>query len=171
MPIPADRWTVVRPSAHPWEQEALDYLRAALPGDEGWYGWSNFEFLSPNGAIYEVDAVVLSPVEWVFFLGPFLALVRSLRTEGEWMKKVRFSDEKIVEIVRESRAHGVPEAAKKYQVSEQSIYSWRRRFGTMETNQVSELKKVQQENAKLKKLLAERDLEIDVMKETLSKKW
>lgn len=87
------------------------------------------------------------------------------------MKKVRFSDEKVVEIVRESRAHGVPETAKKYQVSEQSIYSWRRRFGTMETNQVSELKKAQQENAKLKKLLAERDLEIEVMKETLSKKW
>jgi putative transposase len=87
------------------------------------------------------------------------------------MKKVRFSDEKIVEIVRESRAHGVPETAKKFQVSEQSIYSWRRRFGTIETSQVSELKKVQQENAKLKKLLAERDLEIEVMKETLSKKW
>lgn len=87
------------------------------------------------------------------------------------MKKVRFSDEKIVEIVRESRAHGVPETAKKYQVSEQSIYTWRRRFGTMETNQVNELKKTQQENAKLKKLLAERDLEIEVMKETISKKW
>jgi len=87
------------------------------------------------------------------------------------MKKVRFSDEKIVEIVRESRAHGVPDTAKKYQVSEQSIYTWRRRFGTMETNQVSELKKTQLENAKLKKLLAERDLEIEVMKETLSKKW
>ena len=87
------------------------------------------------------------------------------------MKKVRFSDEKIVEIVRESRAHGVPETAKKYQVSDQSIYAWRRRFGTMETSQVAELKKTQQENAKLKKLLAERDLEIEVMKETLSKKW
>jgi putative transposase len=87
------------------------------------------------------------------------------------MKKVRFSDEKIVEIVRESRAHGVPETAKKYQVSDQSIYAWRRRFGTMETSQVAELKKSQQENAKLKKLLAERDLEIEVMKETLSKKW
>lgn len=87
------------------------------------------------------------------------------------MKKVRFSDEKIVEIVRESRAHGVPETAKKYQVSDQSIYAWRRRFGTMETSQVAELKKAQLENAKLKKLLAERDLEIEVMKETLSKKW
>ena len=87
------------------------------------------------------------------------------------MKKVRFSNEKIVEIVRESRAHGVPEMAKKYQVSEQSIYTWRRRFGTMETSQVSELKKTQQENARLKKLLAERDLEIEVMKETLTKKW
>ena len=87
------------------------------------------------------------------------------------MKKVRFTNEKIVEIVRESRAHGVPETAKKYQVSEQSIYTWRRRFGSMETSQVSELKKTQQENARLKKLLAERDLEIEVMKETISKKW
>lgn len=87
------------------------------------------------------------------------------------MKKARFTDEQIVEIVRESNAHGVPETAKKHLVSEQTIYIWRRRFGAMDTSQVSELKKAQQENARLKKLLAERDLEIEVMKETISKKW
>ena len=45
------------------------------------------------------------------------------------MKKVRFTDEQIVEIVRESQAHGVPATAKKYSVSEQSIYIWKRKFG------------------------------------------
>jgi putative transposase len=87
------------------------------------------------------------------------------------MKKVRYTDEQIVEIVRESQAHGVPATAKKFQVSEQSIYIWKRKFGTMDASQVAELKKAQGENARLKKLLAERDLEIEVMKETLSKKW
>ena len=87
------------------------------------------------------------------------------------MKKGRFSEEQIVALVRESRAYGVPATAKKHQVSEQTIYTWRRRFGTMEVSQVVELKKVQHENARLKKLLAERDLEIEVMKEVVSKKW
>jgi len=87
------------------------------------------------------------------------------------MKKVRFTDEQIVEIVRESQAHGVPATAKKFSVSEQSIYIWKRRFGTMDTSQVAELKKIQSENARLKKLLAERDLEIEVMKEIAAKKF
>lgn len=87
------------------------------------------------------------------------------------MKKVRFTDEQIVGIVRESQAHGVPATAKKYQVSEQSIYIWKRKFASMDVSQVQELKKVQTENARLKKLLAERDLEIEVMKEIASKKF
>ena len=87
------------------------------------------------------------------------------------MKRVRFTDEQIVEIVRESQAHGVPQTAKKYQVSEQSIYIWKRKFGAMDASQVAELKKAQAENARLKKLLAERDLEIEVMKEIAAKKF
>ena len=87
------------------------------------------------------------------------------------MKKVRFTDEQIVEIVRESQAHGVPATAKKHSVSEQSIYIWKRKFGAMDVSQVAELKKVQSENARLKKLLAERDLEIEVMKEIAAKKF
>jgi putative transposase len=56
-------------------------------------------------------------------------------------------------------------------VSEQSIYAWRKRFAGMAVDEVKELKNLTQENARLKKLLAERDLEIEVMKEIAGKKW
>lgn len=87
------------------------------------------------------------------------------------MKKSRFTEEQIVGIVRESQAHGVTETARKHKVSEQTLYTWRKRYGGMEANQVTELKRLQQENARLKKLVAERDLEIEVMKEIATKKW
>ena len=50
-------------------------------------------------------------------------------------------------------------------------YLWRKRYGQLETADVRQLRTLQQENARLKKLLAERDLEIEVMKEITSKKW
>lgn len=87
------------------------------------------------------------------------------------MKKSRFSDEQIVAIVRESGIHGVPETARKHKVSEQTLYIWRKRYGGLEVNQLTELKRLQQENSRLKKLVAERDLEIEVMKEISAKKW
>lgn len=87
------------------------------------------------------------------------------------MKKSRFTEEQIVGIVRESQAHGVTETARKHKVSEQTLYSWRKRYGGMEASQVTELKRLQQENARLKKLVVERDLEIEVMKEIATKKW
>jgi len=65
----------------------------------------------------------------------------------------------------------VATTAKKYKVSQHTLYIWRRKFGTMDAPQVGELKRMQQENARLKKLVAERDLEIEVMKEIASKKW
>jgi putative transposase len=87
------------------------------------------------------------------------------------MKKSRYSDEQIVRILREADKSPVPEVAKKYGVSEQSIYGWRKRFGSMGQDDVKHLKQLEQENARLKKLLAERDLEIEVMKEITAKKW
>jgi len=87
------------------------------------------------------------------------------------MRKSRYSDEQIVAIVRESHAQGVLAASKKYKVSSHTIYIWRRKFGTMEPTQVSELKRIVQENARLKKLVVERDLEIEIMKEIAGKKW
>ncbi|MEW6107008.1 MAG: transposase [Bacillota bacterium] len=87
------------------------------------------------------------------------------------MKKNRFSEEQVVTIVRESRAHGVAETARKHGVSEQTRYLWRRRYGGMEKSQVLEMKRLRHENARLKKLLAERDLDIEVLKEINAKKW
>ena len=83
------------------------------------------------------------------------------------MKKSRFSDEQIVKILRDP----VAEVAKRHAVSEQTIYVWRRRFGEMAGSDVKRLKDLEQENARLRRLLVQRDLEIDVMKEIAAKKW
>ena len=87
------------------------------------------------------------------------------------MKKSRFSEEKMVKILREADKAPVTQVAKKHGVSEQTIYAWRKRFGKLEAVDVKRLRQLEQENAKLKKLVAERDLEIDVMKEVARKKW
>jgi len=63
------------------------------------------------------------------------------------------------------------EVAKKHGVSEQTIYVWRKRFGAMEATDAKKLKALEAENNRLKKLVAERDLEIEVMKEIAGKKW
>ena len=60
---------------------------------------------------------------------------------------------------------------KRHGVSEQTIYTWKKRFGSFQPDDVRRLKQLEQENARLKKLVAERDLEIEVMKEIAAKKW
>lgn len=85
------------------------------------------------------------------------------------MKK-RFTDEQIVRIVGESRAIGAPAAAKKHGVSTHTLYVWRRKFAGLEVRQVAELKRLQMENARLKKLVADQHLALDVAKEALAKK-
>ena len=87
------------------------------------------------------------------------------------MKKSKFTDEQMVAIVQESEGGGVKETARKHQITEQTLYVWRRRFSGMDKSQVTDLKRLEQENGRLKKLLAERDLEIEVMKEINTKKW
>jgi len=87
------------------------------------------------------------------------------------MRKSRFTDEQMVAILRQSDRDGVAKTAKQHGVSEQTIYIWKRRFGAFEANDVRRMKQLEAENARLKKLVVERDLEIEVMKEIAAKKW
>ena len=85
------------------------------------------------------------------------------------MKKSKFAEEQIVGILRETDRDPVATVAKRHGVSEQAIYTWKKRFGSFQPDDVRRLKQLEQENARLK--MAERDLEIEVMKEIAAKKW
>ncbi len=85
------------------------------------------------------------------------------------MKKTRYSDEQIVRILRETDRDMVAEVVKRHGVSEATIYLWRKKYGSRETDEVKRLQGLEAENARLRKLLVERDLEIEVMKKINAK--
>lgn len=87
------------------------------------------------------------------------------------MKKSRYDDAQIVRILRETDQDTIANVAKRHGVSEASIYVWQKKFSGMNVDDVKRLKSLETENGRLKKLLAERDLEIEVMKEIAAKKW
>lgn len=87
------------------------------------------------------------------------------------MRKSRFTEAQTVAIVRDADKSPVAEIAKKHGISEQTIYSWRQHFGAINGDEVKRLRQLEPENARLKKLLAERDLEVEIMKEINAKKW
>ena len=87
------------------------------------------------------------------------------------MKKTRYTEEQMVKILREADKAPVSEVAKKHGVSDVTIYAWRKRFGQLEAVDVKRLRALEAENARLKKMLAERVMDIEILKEVAAKKW
>ncbi|MDQ8185035.1 transposase [Pelagicoccus sp. SDUM812002] len=88
------------------------------------------------------------------------------------MKKKRHSTEQIMKILRESEgSKSALEICREHEFSEQTLYRWKRKYAGMEVHDAKRLKELEEENRRLKKLVAERDLHIDVLKEVNSKKW
>jgi len=89
------------------------------------------------------------------------------------MKRSRFSEEQIIGILREAEKgkESVGTLCRKHGICEQTYYRWRRQYGGMDVPEAKRLRELERENSRLKRLVAERDLEIDAMKELLSKNW
>lgn len=86
--------------------------------------------------------------------------------------KQRFSETQIIGFLREADAGvAVKELCRRHGFSDASYYLWRRKFGGLEVSDAKRLKALEQENARLKKLLAEAVLEQAVTQEVLRKKW
>ncbi len=88
------------------------------------------------------------------------------------MKKQRFTEEQIIAVLKEQEAEArAVDLCRKHGISDATFYNWKAKYGGMEVSEAKRLKALEEENAKLKKLLAEQMLDVAALRELLSKKW
>ena len=88
------------------------------------------------------------------------------------MKRSKFTEEQIIGILREQEAGGkTAELCRRHGISSATFYAWKAKFGGMEVSDAKRLKALKEENARLKRLLAESMLDQAALKDLLSRKW
>ncbi len=88
------------------------------------------------------------------------------------MKRSRFSEEQIVGVLKEAEA-GVPmkDLCRRFGISHANFYHWKVKYGGLEVNETPRLRQLEEENGRLKKIVAQQALDLDALKMVLSKKW
>ena len=88
------------------------------------------------------------------------------------MKISRFTDSQIMQILKQAEAGiSAPELCREHGMSSATFYKWRAKYGGMDASMMSRLKELEDENRRLKKMYAEVQLQADVLKEAMAKKW
>jgi len=85
------------------------------------------------------------------------------------MKRARFNEEQIIGILK--AAGNIREVCREHNITEQTFYRWRRKYGGMEVSEAKKLRDLERENSELKKMAAELSLDNRLLKELNSKKW
>jgi putative transposase len=88
------------------------------------------------------------------------------------MKRKRYKEEQIIGILKEAEAGmTVKDLCRKHGMSDQSFYKWRNKYGGMEVNEAKRLRELEDENRRLKRIVGEQALDIQMLKDVNSRKW